>query len=105
MRVRDAALLLTPLIALALLASPCAAADVAKGGQLYSRHCAGCHGASGVPVMPGAPNLTRPEAMMRSDGSVAAVIRTGRMSMPGFRGILRDSEVYDVIAFMRTLIR
>ena len=105
MRVRDAALPLSPLIALALIASPCAAADVAKGGQLYSRHCAACHGANGVPVMPGAPNLTRPEAMMRSDGSVAAVIRTGRMSMPGFRGILKDSEVYDVIAFMRTLIR
>lgn len=102
---RDTALRLSPLIVLALIASPCAAADVAKGGQLYSRHCAGCHGANGVPVMPGAPNLTRPEAMMRSDGSVAAVIRTGRMSMPGFRGILKDSEVYDVIAFMRTLIR
>ncbi len=97
--------MLPALVALALVASPSAAADVAKGGQLYSRHCAGCHGASGVPMMPGAPNLTRPEAMMRPDGSVAAVIRTGRMSMPGFRGILSDSEVYDVIAFLRTLIR
>lgn len=105
MRARDAARLLSPLVALALIAPPCAAADVARGGQLYSRHCAGCHGTSGVPTMPGAPNLTRPETMMRSDAAVAAVIRSGRMTMPGFRGILKDSEVYDVIAFMRTLIR
>ena len=93
--------------ALVLLAAPPAAgaADVNKGGQLYERHCAGCHGAAGVPVMPNLPNFTQPQVMVRPDASLASVIRNGKMSMPGYRGVLKDSEVYDVIAFLRTLVR
>lgn len=93
------------LVALAAAWVPGHAADVHKGGQLYARHCAGCHGAAGVPVTPGAPNFTRPESVMRSDAALAAAIRNGKMSMPGFRGILKDNEVYDVIAYLRTLLR
>lgn len=91
--------------ALAIASTAASAADVARGRQIYARHCAGCHGAAGVPVVPGAPNLSRPEALMRPDGSLATVIRDGRMTMPGFRGLLQQNEIYDVIAFMRTLLR
>jgi cytochrome c6 len=90
---------------LAVCCSPGHAADTGKGGQLYAKHCASCHGSSGVPVMPGIPNFTQPQAMMRSDAALATVIRNGRMTMPGYRGLLKDSEVYDVIAYMRTLLR
>lgn len=93
------------LLALGLVASPVDAADVANGRKIFAQHCAGCHGAGGVPVMPGAPNLTRPEATMRPDASLAMLIRNGRMTMPGYRGLLQDSQIYDVIAFMRTLLR
>ena len=91
---------------LAALASPVAcAADVTKGGQLYAKHCAGCHGSNGVPIIPGTPNFTQPQTMMRSDAAFATVIRNGRMTMPGYRGVLKESEVYDVIAYLRTLLR
>lgn len=90
---------------LALSSSAAGAADTAKGGQLYAKHCAGCHGSNGVPVMPGTPNFTQPQTMMRSDAAFANVIRNGRMTMPGYRGLLKDSEVYDVIAYLRTLLR
>jgi mono/diheme cytochrome c family protein len=93
------------LLALGVASAPVEAADVVKGRKIFAQHCAGCHGAGGVPVMPGAPNLTRPEATMRPDGALAAAIRNGRATMPGFRGLLQESEVYDVIAFMRTLLR
>jgi cytochrome c6 len=104
MTVRSA---LAPLVAfgLGLASTSPDAADVVKGRQVYARHCASCHGPAGVPVMPGAPNLTRPEALMRADGAMAKLIRDGRMTMPGYRGILQESEIYDVIAFMRTLLR
>lgn len=91
--------------ALAMGASAAAAADVARGRQVYERHCAGCHGADGVPVVPGAPNFSRPETLMRPNGVLANMIRSGKMTMPGFRGILHESEIYDVIAYMRTLLR
>jgi cytochrome c6 len=55
--------------------------------------------------MPGTPNFTQPQTMMRSDAAFANVIRNGRMTMPGYRGLLKDSEVYDVIAYLRTLLR
>jgi cytochrome c6 len=92
-------------LALAALAGAVGAADVNKGAQLYARHCAGCHGNAGVPVMPGTPNLSQPASLMRGDAALADVIRNGRMSMPGYRGILKDNEVHDVIAFLRTLLR
>ena len=55
--------------------------------------------------MPGTPNFTQPQSMMRSDAAFAAVIRNGRMTMPGYRGLLKESEIYDVIAYLRTLLR
>jgi cytochrome c6 len=101
----SSAVLHAALAVLAACGSPADAADTGKGGQLYAKHCAACHGSNGVPVMPGLPNFTQPQAMMRSDAALATVIRNGRMAMPGYRGLLKDSEVYDVIAYMRTLLR
>ncbi len=94
-------------IALALAAvgatQPATAADIAKGAQLYSTHCAACHGLKGVPVMPGSPNFTRSEGLLQADLSVLAAIRAGKNAMPGYLGILRDAEILDVIAYLRTL--
>lgn len=91
--------------ALAGVALHSQAADLASGSRLYAQHCASCHGASGHPVMPGAPNLTRPQALMRPDAALLLAIRNGRMGMPGFRGLLTDTEILDIVAYMRTLLR
>jgi cytochrome c6 len=90
---------------LALSALPAAAADINKGGQLYGLHCANCHGASGVPVMPGAPNFQRSEKLLQPDNLVLAAIRRGRNAMPAYVGILRDQEIIDVVGYLRTLQR
>ena len=42
---------------------------------------------------------------MRPDAALATAIRNGKLTMPGFRGVLQENEIYDVIAFMRTLLR
>lgn len=88
-----------------LAASVAAAADVNKGGQLYTLHCANCHGANGVPVMPGAPNFQRSEKLLQPDVMLMVSIRRGRNAMPAYVGILRDHEIMDVIAYLRTLQR
>ncbi len=92
-------------LALSGIIHPAHAADVNKGAQLYSMHCTSCHGRSGVPVMPGSPNFPRSEGLMQSDLSLMMSIRTGKNAMPGYVGILRDPEILDVIAYMRTLQR
>lgn len=79
------------------------AADTIKGGQIYDSHCASCHGVNGVPVMPDAPNFARSERLLRPDVFVANAIRDGKNSMPSYQGVLSDSEILDVVVFLRTL--
>jgi cytochrome c6 len=88
---------------LAALCGPVAAADITKGGSLYAQHCAVCHGANGTPVVPGTPNFRRMETLVRPDAQIATAIRNGKGGMPAFFGILRDREILDVIAYLRTL--
>ena len=89
--------------ALAFLAGSAGAADVQRGATLYATHCAVCHGNNGTPVMPGAPNFRRMESLMRPDMQLLAAIRSGKGAMPAYFGVLREREILDVIAFMRTL--
>lgn len=80
------------------------AADPAKGRLLYASHCAGCHGAAGRAVMPGAPDFNQSQRrLMRPDFTLLASIRGGKNAMPAFQGILPDRDILDVIAFLRTL--
>jgi cytochrome c6 len=87
------------------LALACAAAqagDPKHGAELYRTHCTGCHGAAGRPVMPGAPDLTRPTALLKPDQALAQSIRTGRGGMPAYAGVLRERELLDVVTHLRT---
>lgn len=81
------------------------AADINKGGQLYGIHCANCHGVSGNPVMPGAPNFQRSEKLLQADFALLASVRRGKNAMPAYAGMLRDQEIMDVIAYLRMLQR
>lgn len=90
-------------MALALLGGVAAAADVQRGGSVYSSHCAVCHGANGSPVMPGAPDFRRMERLMQPDVRIATAIRNGKGAMPAYFGVLRERELFDVVAYLRTL--
>jgi cytochrome c6 len=79
------------------------AADVFRGGELYRRHCAQCHGEDGRPVMPTAPDFTRRERLLQPDPVLLQTVRAGKGAMPGYQGLLRDRDLLDVIAFLRTL--
>lgn len=93
------------MVAASGITAPALAADAAKGAQLYAMHCTSCHGRSGIPVMPGSPNFTRAEGLLQPDLAIMQAIRSGKNAMPGYAGILRDNEILDVIAYMRTLQR
>ncbi len=92
--------------AIALVASTGAgAADLARGGQIFALHCATCHGPAGQGGLPGAPRFNRGERLMQSDFTLLATVRRGKNVMPAFGGVLRDREILDVIAYLRTLQR
>jgi cytochrome c6 len=92
-------------VALGLVGNPAHAFDPAKGRQLFSTFCAGCHGVNGVPVMPGAPNFANQERLLQPDSVLLDSIKSGKNAMPAFQGALTDNDMHDVIAFLRTLVR
>ena len=91
------------LLAAPFATAPLHAADVNNGRQLYNLHCASCHGPSGISLMPAAPSIARGGTLMQPDTALLASIRSGKNAMPAYAGILKDREILDVIAYMRTL--
>lgn len=79
------------------------AADASKGGELYTVHCASCHGVSGASDMPNVPSFNQTEALLQPDITLLDTIRIGRRAMPAYQGILSDSDIMDLIAYLRTL--
>jgi cytochrome c6 len=97
-------LFLVPGLAL-LLAGSAVAADIGAGGRVYSMHCLACHGPSGQSLLPDAPNFVRGERLIQPDFSLLSSIKAGKRAMPAYMGILRDQEILDVVAYLRTLQR
>jgi cytochrome c6 len=81
-------------------------ADVIKGGEIYNLRCATCHGPNGVSTLPTAPSFARGERIMQAgDAALFTSVKFGKNGMPAWQGILKDREIFDVLAFIRTLQR
>ena len=103
--------------ALLLWLSSTANADLEHGKRLYKENCVPCHGELGKGDGAGARSLpvrpadhTNGAAMnARSDGFLRDVITKGGGAMglstfmPGWQGILKDSEILDLVSYVRTL--
>jgi cytochrome c oxidase cbb3-type subunit 3 len=93
------------------------AGDVEQGKKLYGQFCVSCHGQSGKGDGPAAAALnpkprdhTDKELMSKlSDDDMLKVIKNGGASvgksplMPPWGGALKDEQIKDVIAYIRTL--
>lgn len=94
---------LTLPVALLAHVAPGLAADVIKGGELYRQHCAACHGAKGRPLMVGTPDFSQPGALLKPDMTLLRAIQSGKGAMPAYQGLLRDRDLLDIVAHLRTL--
>ena len=79
------------------------AGDITNGSRLYGTFCVSCHGMGGKNVIPGAPSFARGEGLMKPDTILMANIKSGRVTMPSFAGVLSDREILDLISYLRTL--
>lgn len=79
------------------------AADPKNGGEIYGRQCINCHGQRGKPTMPGVPDFSRGERLMQSDIDLIKVISRGKGMMPAYQGLLTEKDIFDVVAYLRTL--
>jgi cytochrome c6 len=89
--------------ALVLPAMSAWCADPGRGQQVYATHCATCHGETGRPVWPGTPDFKRTSVLLKPDAQLLSAIRKGRGAMPAYAGVIRDRDLPDLVAYLRTL--
>jgi mono/diheme cytochrome c family protein len=81
------------------------------GRVMYDRHCAVCHGITGMgdgPIIgpglfPLAPDLVEGPAVGQSDGYMYAIIRAGRGLMPSYGGRIAHHERWAIVNYVRAL--
>jgi mono/diheme cytochrome c family protein len=78
------------------------AGDPMKGRSLYENRCSGCHGPTGTPQVAEVPNFKMGQGLMKSDQQLLEFVKRGKGVMPGFKGILTDAEILDILAHVRT---
>ena len=78
------------------------AGDFFKGKIIYTTYCQNCHGSAGRGELSGAPNFTRGQGLMRPDAQLFDSVISGRNTMPGFQGVLKDEDIYNVISYIRS---
>lgn len=77
--------------------------DAKRGAELWSAHCASCHGASGEGAS--AQSLTKPSFLSTvSDGFLRYAIVHGRdgTPMPAFEETLSAQEIDDLVVYLRS---
>lgn len=92
-------------------ASPASAADSDAGQKIFKKNCAMCHGAEGAGdgpmgkmLKPPPPSFTDAERMaQRPDEELITRIKEGKKPMPSYDGRLSDSQIQDILAFIRSL--
>jgi mono/diheme cytochrome c family protein len=92
---------------------PATEETIAKGLDLFSRHCIACHGLdgqnTGVPfadsMSPPIPLLPSHEIQKYKDGQLKWIIENGIFpsGMPAWKGILDDEEMWAIVHYLRHL--
>lgn len=94
---------------LALAASVVAPAfSQSAGADNYKAKCVMCHGADGSGNTPAGkmmktPSLKSPDIVKMTDAELFGATTKGKGKMPPYAGKLSDTQIKDVVAFIRTL--
>lgn len=104
MMVRTLSLLLVSAVITLSGSDGASAFGMQEGKRLYEKHCMSCHGSDGRPQFPPTPDFSRGEGLFKTDKELFDATMNGKLSMPGYRGILSENEVLDIISYIRTFI-
>jgi cytochrome c6 len=74
----------------------------------FKAKCAGCHGADGGANTPAAKALgvrdfRSPDVQKETDAELADIITKGKNKMPKYGDKLKDTEIKDLVGYVRTL--
>ncbi|WP_455198151.1 c-type cytochrome [Kaarinaea lacus] len=98
----DASLFILVILTGVLLITDAQAGNYYNGRKIYGTYCESCHGNDGRGELSGAPNFTRGLSMMKPDSALFETVINGRNAMPGFQGVLKSEDIYDVISYIRS---
>ena len=93
------------------MANPVAKGDASNkaGKTLYDKNCASCHGKAGLgdgvkaralKTFPG--DFSKAEYQDQTDGDHFYKTKTGRGEMPKYEGKMSDTDIWNVVNYMRT---
>ena len=82
----------------------------ADSAVTYKAKCAMCHGADGKGETPagkkmGAHDFASPEVQKLSDAEMAGVIAKGKNKMPAYAKTMNESDIKEMVAYIRTLAK
>jgi cytochrome c6 len=85
-----------------------AAADDAPGKSIFTSKCAICHGPQGDGNSPigktlNVPDFHSAQAQKMTDAEVKAIVTNGKNKMPAFKDTLTDTQIDEVVNYVRHL--
>ena len=87
---------------IAVCASPAFADEAAA---TYKSKCAMCHGADGKGGKMGTRDFASAEVKAETDAQLTDIITKGKGKMPAYSGKLKDTEIKDLVTYIRSLAK
>lgn len=91
---------------IAVCATPAVAQDAAA---TYKAKCAMCHGPDGkgsaTGQKMGTHDFASPEVKAETDAQLTDIVTKGKGKMPPYGGKLKDTEIKDLVAYIRSLAK
>jgi cytochrome c6 len=87
---------------IAVCNSPALADDAAA---TYKAKCAMCHGADGKGGKMGTKDFASPDIKSQSDAQLVEAITKGKGKMPAYGEKLKDTEIKDLVTYIRGLAK
>lgn len=97
------------LLACGVIAVCTSSAMAQDAAATYKAKCAMCHGADGkgspTGLKMGAHDFTSADVQKQTDAQLTEIITKGKGKMPPYDGKLKDTEIKDLVAYIRGLAK
>jgi len=71
----------------------------------YKAKCAMCHGADGKGGKMGTRDFASPDVKAETDAQLTDIVTKGKGKMPPYGGKLKDTEIKDLVTYVRSLAK
>jgi len=96
---------LVALLACGLMAAFSSSAVAQDAAATYKAKCAMCHGPDGKGGKMGTRDFASAEVKAETDAQLTDIITKGKGKMPSYTGKLKDTEIKDLVTYIRSLAK